>query len=178
MTLFVALLLVGCKTTKQTVQVQQDVKTIENRDVVEKQDGTIVVAVAEVVETENETTTQTESSEALAIVETTTVLSKPDSTGKQNPTSITVKETKRVSNDKQFVQDKQVTNHARDSTAAEALEIERTDKTDLKSDSSIELDTTTKTKVSTPRPFVWLSIILGVGALVFVYFILRRYNIL
>ena len=189
-TLFAVLLLIGCKTTKLTTELNSDVQTTENRDVVEKSDGIKVVDVADLVESETETETTTEkktegkTSDEMVITKTTTLLSEPDSTGKQYPTSITIEETKRikqseqVTNDKQVVNDKQVTNHARDSTAAEQLATERNDKSDLKSNSSVQLNEQTKTKVKTPGLFNYVAILLAVGALVFFYFILRRYKIL
>lgn len=164
--LLAALFLFACKTTKVSTQIERDVQTEEKRDVVEKVDSTAAVAVNEVVETQNDIV------ENKVITEVVKELSKPDSYGQQYTTRITERV---ITQDKK---DNTRTHNARDSSSNIREQSELTDKSDLKSDSSENTEIKEKTKVRTPGVLNWAIILLVIGALVFVYFILRRYKLL
>lgn len=164
--LLAALFLFACKTTKVTTDIKSDVQTEEKRNVVETSDSTAAVVVNEVVETQNDVQENT------VITEVVKEMSKPDSSGQQYATKITERI---ITQDRS---DNTRTHNARDSSANIKAQSELTDKSDLKSDSSENIEIKEKTKVKTPGVLNWAIILLVIGALVFVYFILRRYKLL
>jgi len=164
--LLAALFLFACKTTKVSTQIERDVQTEEKRDIVETTDSTAVVVLSDVVETQNDV------QENKVITEVVKELSKPDSSGQQYATKITERT---ITHDKS---DNTRTHNARDSTANTVVQTELADKTDLKTDNLEQTDIKEKTKVKTPGIINWAIILLVLGALVFAYFILRRYGLL
>lgn len=164
--IFVFLLasLAGCKTVKETVQVQTDTEAIQNNDV------QITTDSVSQVEVNNALEDKTELSDSLVVNEVTVVLSKPDSTGQQYPERITYKETTKVNSTKKNVK------QLRDSVISTGYNQVYTDKTDSKSGASVTIDS--KTKVKKPKAFMWLLLLLGVGVLVFAYFILKRFRLI
>lgn len=158
--------LIGCKTTKQTTQTYKEVQTSIDSDIETITNSTVDVAINEVVERKIEQT------DSMVINEIEVVYSKPDSTGMQYPQKITSRETRIVS------KDKEETNRARDSTAKEDFSQSRSEKTDLKSKSSITIDQETEKKTKAPALFNYMAITLALGALVLAYFILKRFKLI
>ncbi|GEM_PF-1545312 len=152
----------GCKTVKETVQIQSDTESIQNNDVQIATDSVSQVKVNNVLED------KTELSDSLVVNEMTVVLSKPDSTGKQYPERITYKETTKVNNTKKDVR------QFKDSLKSTDFKQLHTDQTDSKSSTSVAIDS--KTKVKKPKTFMWLLLLLGVGMLIFAYLILKRFG--
>ncbi len=160
--LMAMLLMTGCKTVKETVQVNTDTEDIQNNDVQIATDSVSQVQVNSALED------KTELSDSLIVNEVTVVLSKPDSTGKQYPERITYKETTKVNNTKKDVK------QLKDSVLTTDFNQLLTDKTDSKSVTSVAIDS--KTKVKKPKAFMWLLLLLGVGVLIFAYLILKRFG--
>lgn len=161
---FLLISLSGCKSVKETVDVQSTIQTIQNNDVEITTDSVSHIEVNNVLED------QSELNDSLVVNEVTVVLSKPDSTGKQYPERITYKETTKVNNTKNDIR------QLKDSVQSTAFTQMLTDRTDFKSGVSVAIDT--KTKVKKPKPFMWLVILLGVGVLVLAYLILKRFGLI
>ncbi|MCT4590521.1 MAG: hypothetical protein N4A71_22025 [Carboxylicivirga sp.] len=156
------LVMTGCKTVKETIQVQTDTEAIQNNDVQIATDSVSQVEVNDVLED------KTELSDSLVVNEVTVVLSKPDSTGKQYPKRITYKETTKVNNTKKDVR------QLKDSVQSTDFKQLLTDKTDSKSSTLVAIDS--KTKIKKPNPFMWPLLLLSVGVLIFAYLILKRFG--
>lgn len=164
--IFLVAFVIGCKTTKVSTKIDREVQTEEKRDVKEKTDSKAAVVVNEVVETQNDVAENT------VVTEIVRELSKPDTLGKQYTTKVIERTTTRDKNDNSR------TNKVRDSSSNTDMKTELADNTDLNTDSSEQTDIKEKTKVKTPGIFNWLFILLVLGALVFGYFILRRYKLI
>lgn len=164
--IFLVAFVIGCKTTKVSTKIDRDVQTEEKRNVKEKTDSTAAVVVNEVVETQNDLAENT------VMTEIVRELSKPDMLGKQYTTKVIERTTTRDKTDKTQTQS------ASDSSINTGVKTELTDNTDLNTDSSEKIDSKSKTQVKTPGIFNWLFILLVLGALVFGYFILRRYKLI
>ncbi len=158
------IMLGGCKTVKETVQAQSNVVAAENKDVQVTADSVSQTNV------NNTLVDKSELNDSLAINEVTVVLSKPDSVGKQYTESITYRETTKLSGIK-----KDITQH-KDSVSTTNTNAMLTDKSDYKSEASVSTDIKTKSK--SRNPLTWLFVILGFGACVLAYFILRRFGLI
>ena len=164
--ILIAFFLFGCKTTKLSTKIDRAVQTEEKRDVKEKTDSTAAVVVNKVVEIQNDLEDNS------VVTEVVRELSKPDTLGQQYTTKVIERTTTRDKTDKTQTQS------ASDSSINTGVKTELTDNTDLNTDSSEKIDSKSKTQVKTPGIFNWLFILLVLGALVFGYFILRRYKLI
>ncbi|WP_461632735.1 hypothetical protein [Labilibaculum euxinus] len=164
--IFLAAFVIACKTTKVSTKTNRDVQTEEKRDVKECTYSTVAVAVSDVLDTQNDLAENT------VVTEVVKEMSKPDTSGQQYATRITERIIAHTKTDNTR------THNARDSTTNSLVKTERADNTDLKTDSSEQLDVKEKTKSKTPGIINWAIILLVLGALVFVYFILKRYKLL
>jgi hypothetical protein len=164
--IFLVAFVIGCKTTKVSTKIDRDVQTEEKRDVKEKTNSTAAATVNEVLETQNDLAENT------VVTEVVRELSKPDTLGRQYTTKVIERTTTRDKTDKTQ------SNSARDSSSNTGVQTELTDNTDLNTDSSEKIDSKSKTQVKTPGIFNWLFILLVLGALIFGYFILKRFKLI
>lgn len=161
-----AFFLCACKTTKVSTQIERDVQTEEKSDVKESINSTATVTVSDVLDV------QSDLAENTIVTEVVKEMSKPDTSGQQYTTRITERTITRAKTDNSRM------HNARDSTVNSVVKTELTDNTELKTDSTEQTDIKEKTKVKTPGIINWAIILLVLGALVFVYFILKRYKLL
>lgn len=161
---FLLLCLGGCKTVKETVQIQEETVTNQNNDLQVKSDS------VKQVEVYTELEDKTETNDSLVVNEVTVVLSKPDSTGQQYPERITYRESTRVNNTKVN------SNRIRDSTAVESACNTIIDKSETHTENKLEVKT--DKKVSKPKILMWVLIVLAIGILVLAYFVLKRFKLI
>ena len=154
------LVLTGCKTAKEHLQVKAEVKTELKTNVVEQTDS---LSNESVHESLNELINN---SDSISVIEVTVKLSKPDSLGKQYPEQITYKEMVKKGTHKKE------TNRVRDSTSHHAVAKVTTDHSVLNTDSQVNVESSKKTKARVPK-ITWLVIIL---IAITGFFVLRRFK--
>lgn len=159
------LLLVGCKTTKQSTAE----KTKEDTHI------SLNVSTEKTMNHQEKTTTiradETQVDETIVETIHETTWSEPDSTGKQHPTKTST--TKREKQAKTTTDSNVKTENQADTNIKE----ENTDKSKLTTDNTTKKTDDTKTESNTPAWVVWVAVIGSLGAVLLAYLILKRFKI-
>lgn len=159
-------LLIGCKSTKQTTKT--DIKTTDIAKIDTHEESTTNTSTATVQEDKSVASVTENEIE----VGTRTKWSKPDSLGNQYPLET-----------EGYIRGNNITSHiATESKKTDNAVIEsdktKTDKSDYKSDADVQLKDKKQEESKSPAWMNWGSVALIVGLFIFIYLLLKKYKIL
>ena len=161
-----AMITFSCRTVKQTTTSKAEVKTEANLNVKQSNESNLST------ETNLSTVDKSVTNEDVSVKVTETVLSKPDSSGKQFAEKITV--TEQVKNTNKVANVNTESNVKTNDVSKTKL----ADKSDFKSDSIANNINTQETKTKTPGWITICVIVLIFSGLGLIYYLLKKYNVL